>query len=163
MAGRRSRAALDAVRDDLQQSLSCVARSVVVRSDVAGPGRRSFQLSEGRTRLRGARPLDFFLVVDVHTPDLDQPDASPIAVAGYRFEIGPAGGPDALAFHWHPIGVSPVTWPHLHVRGGVAGLDLGKAHLPTGPVPLAAVLRFAITDLGVEPRRADWATILATP
>jgi hypothetical protein len=82
-------------------------------------------------------------------------------VAGYRYEFRHADGPMLLAYHWHPVGVSPVTHPHLHLGGSLGGLDLSKAHLPTGPVALPDVLRFAIEDLGVEPLRAGWRDLLA--
>ena len=90
-------------------------------------------------------------------------DRYTVRSVGYRYELGHADGPMILAYHWHPVGVSPVTTPHLHLGGQVAGLDLSKAHLPTGIVGLDDVLRFAIVDLGVEPLRGDWREVLATP
>ena len=68
-----------------------------------------------------------------------------------------------LAYHWHPVGVSPVTAPHLHLGGQLMDVDVGKAHLPTGVVSLQAVLRLAIADLGVAPLRDEWREVLATP
>jgi len=38
--------------------------------------------------------------------------------------------------------------------------ELTRAHLPTGGVTLAAFLRMAIRDFGVEPRRDDWQNVL---
>lgn len=35
-----------------------------------------------------------------------------------------------------------------------------KADFPTGFVPLASVIRVAIEELGVEPRRPEWDVIL---
>lgn len=34
------------------------------------------------------------------------------------------------------------------------------AHLPTGPVPLADVLRLAVESFQVEPLRRDWERVL---
>lgn len=45
--------------------------------------------------------------------------------------------------------------PHLHVHVRTAPIDLSKVRLPTGHVSLVAVIRMAITELGVEPLRAD--------
>ena len=38
--------------------------------------------------------------------------------------------------------------------------DLHKAHIPTGVVPLGAVVRLATAELGVAPLRADWDDVL---
>jgi len=55
-----------------------------------------------------------------------------------------------------------VTFPHLHLEAGagVQRAELTQAHLPTGSVTLAAFLRMAIRDFGVEPRRDDWQNVL---
>ena len=78
---------------------------------------------------------------------------------------------EVLAYHWHPVGVSPVTFPHLHLSGRLPALDagprqeplrLGGMHLPTGGmVTLADVVRLLIAECGVAPRRADWERVLA--
>ena len=92
-----------------------------------------------------------------------QADRWAARMSGYAFELQHADGPMILAYHWHPVGVSPVTWPHLHLAGQVASVPFDKAHLPTGHVTLQAVLHFAISDLGVEPIRDDWQAILTSP
>ena len=112
-------------------------------------------------RLRGDRPLDFLVLVEYAIEEA----ASDLArwttrMAGYRFELRHADGPTLLAYHWHPTGVSPITFPHLHIGGSVRSVDLSKAHLPTGHVSLQDVLRFAIADLGVLPLRNDWSAVL---
>lgn len=84
-------------------------------------------------------------------------------MASYAYEIQHAAGSMILAYHWHPAGVSPITFPHLHLGGVLAGIDLSKAHLPTGHVSLQGILRFAVADLGVAPLRADWQAILSMP
>jgi len=93
----------------------------------------------------------------------DPPSRFVARSSGYRCELAHADGSMILAYHWHPVGVSPVTWPHLHLAGQVAAIPFDKAHLPTGPVTLQDVLRFAIVDLGVEPLRPDWRDVLAAP
>lgn len=69
---------------------------------------------------------------------------------------------EILSYHWHPSGRSAVTWPHLHL--GQAGIGhhatLLAAHMPTGRVALEEVIRLAIVDLGVEPRRRDWPDVI---
>jgi len=65
-----------------------------------------------------------------------------------------------LASHWHPDGRSQVTIPHFHVGGTLGGIPFAKLYAPTGPITLLDVLRFAIVELGVEPRRGDWREVL---
>jgi hypothetical protein len=79
----------------------------------------------------------------------------------YRIDVGDG----ALSYHWHPFGPSHVLTPHLHVKAsrdmapGAAAID--KLHFPTGPVSLAAIVRFLIEEVGVEPNRPDWEHVLA--
>jgi len=49
---------------------------------------------------------------------------------------------------------------HLGVAAELGFADLGSAHLPTGRIGLDDLLRLAIRDLGVEPRRDDWREVL---
>lgn len=70
---------------------------------------------------------------------------------------------EIIAYHWHPGQGSEITYPHLHLGAGI-GADLGileKTHIPTGRIALEDVLRFAISELGVEPQREDWSEVLA--
>lgn len=88
-----------------------------------------------------------------------------------RYRVVDADEREVLAYHWHPIGVSPVTFPHVHLSGRLVPLDLGRGarsarlgemHLPTGgAVSLAEVVRLLIAEFGVVPRRSDWEGILA--
>ncbi len=106
--------------------------------------------------------MELTVVVEFQVEEGDRPGRFAATLDGYRNGIRHADGPMHLAYHWHPVGVSPVTWPHLHVGGTVAGIDLSRAHLPTGQVALPDVLRFAIVDLGVRPLRDDWPDLLKT-
>ncbi len=66
-----------------------------------------------------------------------------------------------IAFHWHPAERFEVRHPHLD-RGAKEGReDLHRTHIPTGRVALEDVIRFAIMELGVEPKRADWERVLS--
>lgn len=65
-----------------------------------------------------------------------------------------------LAYHWHPHGPSPITYPHLHVGGQTAPVGLIQAHLPTGRISLVDVVRMTISEFGVTPLRADWQSVL---
>ena len=53
--------------------------------------------------------------------------------------------------------------PHLHLGSSLDGndaIDVSDLHLPTGVVSLASIVRFLIEEIGDEPNRADWDTIL---
>jgi hypothetical protein len=70
---------------------------------------------------------------------------------------------EILGYHWHPISRSMIAAPHLHLQAGarVELRGLLGAHLPTGHVTLAQLIRCLIEELGVEPRRADWQAVLS--
>jgi len=87
----------------------------------------------------------------------ERPNGWHVVTEGYAYRLIHRNGQPIISYHWHPIGDSPVTHPHLHVSGRAGTLDLSKAHLPTGHV---AVVRMTITELGVEPLRDDWDTVL---
>lgn len=76
----------------------------------------------------------------------------------YQYTLLDADQHEILAFHLHPEGASHVVTPHLHLGPGAGQLraDLGAAHVPTGPVTLAAVARLAIEGFSVSPQRAAW-------
>jgi len=81
---------------------------------------------------------------------------------GWAYQVANHAGLEIFAYHWHPVGRSRVTRPHLHLRGGAVAAELGKTHFPTGVVTLADVVRLLIEDFETPPRRADWAHILET-
>jgi len=83
-------------------------------------------------------------------------------VSAYFYVLADPGGQELLAFHWHPVGASPIRTPHLHVGAEVRVGDrwLRKVHIPTGPIAVQDVLALAIEELGVEPLRDDWTLVL---
>ncbi|CAA9563974.1 MAG: hypothetical protein AVDCRST_MAG73-3986 [uncultured Thermomicrobiales bacterium] len=48
----------------------------------------------------------------------------------------------------------------MHIGGALGGIPFAKLHVPTGPIALQDILRFAIVELGVAPRRAGWREVL---
>jgi hypothetical protein len=90
-------------------------------------------------------------------------------VTAYRYRVLDSDEREILAYHWHPTGISPIAFPHLHLSGRLRPLDfgsntdpiaLGEMHLPTGYVALEDIVRLLITEFDVQPRRDDWETIL---
>jgi hypothetical protein len=82
----------------------------------------------------------------------------------YAYRVADEADVEILAFHWHPWEPGYED-PHVHLSYGAGALrdELQRAHLPTGQVSLQEFLLFAIRDFGVEPRRKDYARILARP
>jgi hypothetical protein len=82
----------------------------------------------------------------------------------YLYALRDNEGREVLSYHWHPAERSISNDPHLHLgpASRVGHRALARAHLPTGLIALQDVLRFAIGELGVRPRRRDWARILRT-
>jgi hypothetical protein len=146
----------------LQRALSCVTPAVLTKEFTAPGEPRVATTGRASVRLVGVQPLGLatLIVYDVTPPDQPRGASWTARLAGYAYEIRAADDRMILAFHWHPTGRSPITWPHLHLGTPIANIDLSKAHVPTGVVTLQDVVRFAIVDLGVRPLRDDWSEVL---
>ena len=85
-----------------------------------------------------------------------------VEIVGYDYAVYDSDEREVLLYHWHPRGGSPVVSPHLHLGNGaqVGRRVVRDAHLPTGHVLLSSLLRLLIVEMGVQPRRQDWDTIL---
>jgi hypothetical protein len=87
-----------------------------------------------------------------------------VRVVAYRYALFDEAERDILSYEWHPEGTSWVTWPHAHIGGAMLrdGVRLSsRMHLPTRQVAIEDVIRLAIVEFGVRPRRSDWASVLA--
>ena len=162
MAAKRAAEAIEARREAAARSLACVTR-VPVRT---GGGWREGEpvvvaLGEGAAvQLGGEGRLS--LAASEHIV-AHQGDAGWEArTVAYMYVVG-VDGNELLAFHWHPAGPSSAQTPHLHVGAEiqVGAVWLAKAHLPTGVVALADVLRLVLGELGVRSLCDDWQTVLA--
>lgn len=111
--------------------------------DLAGEGRLSLAASEQIVAREGDAGWEARTVAYMYVLSMD--------------------GSEFLAFHWHPVGPSPVRTPHLHVgvEIQIGATWLAKAHLPTGVVALADVLKLLLGELGVRSLRDDWQAVLA--
>jgi hypothetical protein len=76
---------------------------------------------------------------------------------------------EILHFHWDrdPLPGNPYPSGHLHIGQGLLAQptfmrqgDFHHAHVPTGHISMESVIRFAITELAVEPMDHNWATVL---
>lgn len=78
----------------------------------------------------------------------------------YLLSLHPRLETSVLEWHYHPYAGRPDT--HLHI-GSVEGEPgpLVNAHVPTGRVSFESIMRFLITEFGVEHPHEGWKEILA--
>jgi hypothetical protein len=122
--------------------------------------------------LKGTIPLLFTMGQDIEIVALGDDDPRGrfrVHTLRYLYAFSTLEETELVVFHWHPneSGTGSVTFPHLHIGTSLISenpplrpKDLHKAHIPTGRVSFEAVVRFAITELGVTPLRANWEAIL---
>jgi hypothetical protein len=108
--------------------------------------------------LAGTLLLSASLRVIVHRVDVG-PTSYHCQVVGYWYTLYTADEREVIAYHWTPdVRGNQRDFPHLHIgsviaaSGRVAGAAFNKFHIPTGVVPVAAFVRFAIEELGVGVR-----------
>jgi hypothetical protein len=176
LGGRNAREAFGNHVDLLRAALGCVTHprlTVSPRSTPAVDTTYSIALNDlDPVALSGGVPLMLtagqFVRVEALAPD-DPRGLYEIRLTQYLYALSTADDREILAFHWTPEarehGV--VTTPHLHIGPAIsAGQttvrtgDLHKVHLPTGRVSIEAVIRLAITEFGVIPKRRNWERVL---
>jgi hypothetical protein len=162
-----------------QQALACVTRTV---PGIEARGRdpslplHRLALNDGvPALLPGPARVRLGVTEQYRIEPAEEGSGWRIRTVHYSYGIHDSDRREIVIYHWHPLGA--VTHPHVHIGHGAvptsllmqAGLgiaanalrpDLARAHLPTGPVSIEDVLRLAIADFGVRPRRADWETVL---
>lgn len=115
-------------------------------------------------RLRGDTDLSLVIRQAYYVVKVEDPDRGPwkVSTAEYNYNFRDADNRVVIAYHWHPQERQKVRRPHLHLDqgAGVGRQDLHRTHIPTGRVSIEDVIRFAITELGVEPLRDDWEQVL---
>ena len=159
--------AVNAYKRSVQRLVACVTDAVV---DVAGgyyasPDPHRLTLSNGfPVALGGPSEFLFRLQEFYRVEEIGHPRALwNVDVVEYYYTILDFEEREVLLYHWHPRSRSSVTTPHLHLKQAaqVGRPEIRDAHLPTGDVSLSAILRVLIEEMGVQPRRPDWASILS--
>lgn len=146
--------------------MSCVSRAILRHSAEISPGSDVQGLTfagGGDVRLGGQTTYLLSMVHQFRVVKAEAPRGPfKVSTMGYYYRLQTEGGHEVVAFHWHP-GVA-YSRPHLHLGHGLGRLRARASHyhFPTGRVCLEEVLRFAIQDLLVRPRRNDWETVLDT-
>lgn len=172
MSSRSEYAAVSRTAETLRQCLSCVTSQpfqLSERSKDSSLFTFSFQPRGRVIRLTTPSNRLYFSVVYAIRAIQPHPDQNEFVgeVVGYEVTIGLSENTESLAYHWHRAGVSRVRTPHLHVSSPIyvsgsehQSLHLGKMHLPTGFVSIAAIVRLLIQDFRVQPSRTDWDSVL---
>ena len=165
--GRSPAMAVNAYKRSVQRLVACVTDAVV---DVAGgyyasPDPHRLTLNNGfPVALGGPSEFLFRLQEFYRVEEIGHPRTLwNVDVVEYYNTILNSEEQKVLLYHWHPRGSSSVTTPHLHLKQGaqVGRSEVRDAHLPTGEVSLNVILRVLIEEMGVQPRRPNWNSILS--
>ncbi len=166
MLGRTPADAVSNYVDSIQRLISCVSDAVIsvdggyYVSDTS----HVLRLNQGSpVRLRGMSDLWLTLQQYYHIVEIEGLRVLwAVVVEGYEYTLIDAGGREILTYHWHPRGQSSIAFHHLHIEHGaqVSREELQTAHLPTGYVSVADILRLLIMDFRAHPRRDDWESVL---
>jgi hypothetical protein len=120
--------------------------------------------------LNGPVPLLLDVSQHIRIVAVDAPRSTRVEVISYVYTVMTRDRVELVSYQWHPHGLSEMALRHLHVGPALTRHDSivrpGQAHrihLPTGEVALADVIRLAITEFGVVPRRDDWEAIVSRP
>lgn len=176
MSARSRSAAVRSYQHRLQQVLSCVTAAVPITVDMSR-NRNTLPQSAFGIALPEGRPVPLQaetgvlfwmsqgLRVDIGSES--GRNSWQITQTAYSYMFRTFDDTEICSYQWHPGGRSPVVYPHLHIGRGATGnvttfgpRGLHRIHFPTKHIELEDVLRLAITEFGVEPRRTDWEQIL---
>lgn len=170
MTGSRPPEAAQQYVDTFQRALSCVTNSVATIRGGYHPSDypHILLLADGfPVALQGDPPLSLAVVQNYRIIENDnavsRQDRWRVTTIGYEYRVLITDGPELLVYHWHPDARSSIVTPHLHLGSGSGATFPGLigAHLPGGRVSVEALLRMMITELGVEPSRNDWESVLS--
>lgn len=160
--GRSQPEARRALLTPLQRAVSCITDAVTVRGPAGASATDSFVFEQRYVSRRGRYRLELSLLHTFNIQErLQRPDRWTATSDGCFYQLRERNGKKIIAFHWHPGQRGQPDFPHLHMRSRVSSVVIDrKNHIPTGRISLEAVVRFVIVELGVEPRRDDWARVL---
>src|SRR5690348_15398844 len=117
MAGRTPPEAIESFADPLRRVVACVTKSQFVINRKGSP--MTLALNSGDpVKLPGS---PFSLELQHHFRVVEaEGELGPYKVqtAAYYYVIHEHSGPEIIAYHWHPEGLSHITTPHLHLEHG---------------------------------------------
>jgi hypothetical protein len=151
--------AVEAFLEPLQRALSCLGSCKIITS----PGGKQ-QISKvhawninswaGLTlpRIGVFRAVMHYEIV---LSDAQHEGTWRVTTRAYAYGLTTADGQELWSLHWHPVGQSPVTFPHAHLPALNA-----QGHFPTERMTLEQSVRWCI-ESGATPARTDWEPVLA--
>src|SRR4051812_5959406 len=171
MPGRKPYNAFSAFVGPLADALSCVAKVKAV----ASPGGKT-ELNKvhdlhltgvagnGYVRLGGERRLELRarMYYEIIRDAREGYGPYRVTTKGYDYSLQTDDGCAVVDYHWHPLGQSHETAPHLHIGAAQLREDSvlsRKDHLPTGRITFERVIKTAI-EAGATPLKTDWAECL---
>jgi hypothetical protein len=162
LAGRTPHEATHAFLEKLRLALSCVTDAVLNNRGGSWPSETPHVvvLADGGPQRISSAELDVWLRVSMNYRLVEEPGPRGpwrVTTTSYMYALENGAGVEYVGYHWHPQ-VPGNTRPHLHVRG--EDENWHKLHMPTGRIALEDVVRFAVEELAVEPRRGDWSEVL---
>jgi hypothetical protein len=170
VAGRTPAEVVNNFLDPLHKTISCVTQAQLnIRGGyfpTTTDEPHALTLADGLPqRLSGPSGLSLVVKQYYYVIKEDDPGRDPwrVRTAEYNYNLRDIEGKVVIAYHWHPAPKFKVRDPHLHLEQGakVGRAEIHRAHIPTGRVAVEDVIRFVITEFGVEPLRADWDRVLA--
>ena len=188
MAGGSPEESFDALIERFRQAIACIGDAHVF-GDGYEPGQpHAIAMKPYRTGFKDYLQLnaqesgqpDLLLNVIheytvVHVPNDQERGPYKVRSTRYHYEMFDLEGRELVLYHWHPVGVSNISFPHVHAacaprvflprpntdQGRPINVD--NLHLPTSRVHLEDVIELLIRDFGVEPRPAfldTWRDVL---
>lgn len=168
MTSRNPAEAVSEYVSSIQRVVSCVSNSIVSVDGgyYVSDAPHILRLNQGRTvRMGGTSRIrlafyQYYRVVETEVPRIQWM----VVEEGYEYRILDSDGREIIVYHWHPVEHNPIAFHHLHIEHGaqVGREELQTAHLPTGYVSVADILRLLIVDFRVPSRRDDWESVLDT-
>jgi hypothetical protein len=175
VSARQRRESVRAHHDAIKRLLSCVVQTHITTQAPLPATAEVFPDALALVLFNGAPATlqgSIALLLDVsqhfRVVTVDAPRSIRVEVISYVYAIMTRDRVELVSYQWHPHGEGDTDLPHVHIGPAMSRHDsvvrtgeAHKIHLPTGEVSLADVLRLAITELEVEPRREDWDAILS--
>jgi hypothetical protein len=160
--------AVDRFQSALQRFVSCVTRGVLTVGGGYAPSSQTHTITFPDNRLErmaGESELGLRLKADYQIGFHGTPDRRrgwTVAIIGYQYSIETLHESEMIAWHLHSNTPHTISRPHLHLgpAAEISREELHRAHIPTGIVTVADIVRCAIAEFHVEPRRDDWQAIL---
>ncbi len=156
MPGKTPREAVKAYLEALQKSVSIVCKGVLRVSNYDRLDEISVLTLTAPVPLNGRSDLYLSFRQQYKVLRHSERGRFRVTTLYYSYAVETQDGQEIAGYHWHPDGVSPVKFPHLHL-GSAARIGMEeltrKAHFPTGRVAFEDVVEFLIATFGVEPDR----------